>query len=146
MHGNFGQTNYATAKAAIIGLTQSLCVELASIGVTANAISPGGITRLTATMPGAAAPREADERGEDEFDPMDPSLCSPVVAWLASDEAAHVSGQVVRAVMEDLQLMRGWHVEQGVRSAGKRWDAEKLGATFATDLFRTRAPGLRLGG
>src|SRR5438132_1327191 len=56
LHGNFGQTNYATAKAAIVGLTQTLSLELASIGVTANVISPGGLTRLSSgTIPGAAA-------------------------------------------------------------------------------------------
>ena len=47
--GNFGQTNYGPAKAAIVGLTQTLSLELASIGVTVNAISPGGGTRLSGT-------------------------------------------------------------------------------------------------
>ncbi|HET6951876.1 MAG TPA: SDR family NAD(P)-dependent oxidoreductase [Acidimicrobiales bacterium] len=146
LHGNFGQTGYAAAKAAIIGLSLTLSLELAGMGVTVNVISPGGYTRLTATMPGAEPPREADERPEDEFDPMDPTLSSPVVAWLASDEAAHISGQVIRAVAEDAQLLRGWHVDAAVKNGGQRWDATKLGTLFATDLFRTRAPGLRLGG
>jgi len=46
--GNFGQSNYSAAKAAIAGMTQTLSLELASIGVTVNAISPGGLTRLSA--------------------------------------------------------------------------------------------------
>jgi len=146
LHGNFGQSNYATAKAAIVGLSQTLSVELASIGVTVNVISPGGLTRLSGTVPGFDPPKEADEHPADEFDPMDPSSGSPVVAWLASDEAGHVSGQVIRAIGEDVQLLRGWHVEAAVRSGGQRWDAGKLGSVFATDLFRTRAAGLRLGG
>src|SRR5690606_12824891 len=100
-HGNFGQTNYSAAKAAIVGLTQTLSLELASIGATANVISPGGRTRMSASMPGAAAPIEPDERSEDEFDPKDPSLGSPVVAWLASPEAGHISGQVIRALGEN---------------------------------------------
>ncbi|MCU4183449.1 SDR family NAD(P)-dependent oxidoreductase [Acidiferrimicrobium sp. IK] len=144
--GNFGQTNYATAKAAIVGMTLTLSLELASIGVTANVIGPGGLTRLSATMPGAPAPREADERDEDEFDPLDPTLSSPVVAWLASDEADHVSGQVIRAMGEKIFLMGGWTEDRVLSSGGKRWDATKLGAIFATDLFGTRAPGLRMGG
>jgi NAD(P)-dependent dehydrogenase (short-subunit alcohol dehydrogenase family) len=143
--GNFGQTNYATAKAAIVGLTQTLNLELAKIGVTANVIGPGGITRISATMSGAPV-REPDEIPDDEFDPYDPSHCCPVVAWLASDEAAHVSGQVIRAMGEKIHLMDGWTEAVTISNGGKRWDATKLGDLFATDVFRTRAPGLRLGG
>ncbi|WP_024795194.1 SDR family NAD(P)-dependent oxidoreductase [Tomitella biformata] len=146
LHGHFGQTNYGAAKAAIVGLTQTLSLELASIGATVNAISPGGRTRMSATMSGGQAAIEPDERGEDEFDPKDPSLGSPVVAWLASPEAAHVSGQVIRAMGEDIQWLRGWTPAATVSNGGKRWDANKLGAILATDVFGTRAPGLRFGG
>src|SRR5207302_103791 len=106
--GNIGQSNYATAKAAIVGMTLTMSLELASIGVTVNAISPGGLTRLSATIPGAPPPVEADERPEDEFDPKDPTLSSPVVAWLASDQAGYLSGQVIRALGEHIYLMGGW--------------------------------------
>ncbi|MGB8390536.1 SDR family NAD(P)-dependent oxidoreductase [Mycobacterium sp.] len=146
LHGHFGQTNYSAAKAAIVGLTQTLSLELASIGATANVISPGGRTRMSASMPGAAAPIEPDERAEDDFDPKDPSLGSPVVAWLASPEAGHVSGQVIRALGENLQLLKCWHPVATVSSGQKRWDANKLGVIMATDIFGTRNPGLRLGG
>jgi NAD(P)-dependent dehydrogenase (short-subunit alcohol dehydrogenase family) len=142
--GNFGQTNYAPAKAALVGLTQTLNVELSSIGVTVNCISPAGLTRLSGLMSGTAAP-EPDERPEDEFDKMDPSLCCPVVAWLASDEAGHVSGQVVRVIMDRLMIMDGWTEGRQVLANGQRWDANKLGAVFATKIFNTRAPGLSLG-
>jgi NAD(P)-dependent dehydrogenase (short-subunit alcohol dehydrogenase family) len=144
--GNFGQTNYGTAKAAIAGLTQTLSLELASIGVTVNAISPGGLTRLSGTISGAEAVAEPDERPEGEFDPKDPSLASPVVAWLASGEAGHVSGQVIRAIGEELSLMQGWAKRATISSGGKRWDASKLGQVMATEIFQTRAPGLRLSG
>ncbi|WP_009472444.1 SDR family NAD(P)-dependent oxidoreductase [Rhodococcus sp. JVH1] len=144
--GHFGQSNYGAAKAAIVGLTQTLSLELASIGATVNAISPGGRTRMSATMAGADAPIEPDERGEDEFDPKDPSLGSPVVAWLASPEAGHVSGQVIKALGENIQWLQGWTPVSTVSNGGKRWDANKLGAVMGTDVFRTRAAGLRLGG
>jgi NAD(P)-dependent dehydrogenase (short-subunit alcohol dehydrogenase family) len=143
--GNFGQTNYATAKAALVGLSLTLNLELASIGVTVNVIGPGGLTRLSAGLTGAD-PIEPGEGDENEFHPKDPSLCCPVVAWLASDEAGHVSGQVIRAMGEKIYLMGGWTEERTISNGGKRWDAEKLGALFATDLFGTRAPGLRMGG
>ena len=75
--GNFGQTSYATAKAAIAGLTQTLSLELYRMGVTVNAVGPAGATRITATMPGAPAVIEPDDLGDDEFNPMDPATSSP---------------------------------------------------------------------
>jgi NAD(P)-dependent dehydrogenase (short-subunit alcohol dehydrogenase family) len=146
--GNFGQSNYSAAKAAIAGLTQTLSLELASIGVTVNAIGPGGLTRLSAGVSnqGQAEVPEPDERDPDTFDPKDPSLACPVVAWLASEEAAYVSGQVIRAIGEHMYLMGGWTEQVTVSNHGQRWDATKLGTLFATDIFGVRAPGLRLGG
>lgn len=141
--GNFGQTNYATAKAAIVGLTLTLNLELSKLGVTANVIGPGGMTRISGTMRPDAV-REPDEIPEDEFDRFDPSLCAPVVAWLASDEAGYVSGQVIKAMGENIQLMNGWTEEVTLSNGGKRWNAETLGDLFAVDVFRTKAPGLRL--
>ncbi len=144
--GNFGQSNYSAAKAAIAGMTQTLSLELASIGVTVNAISPGGLTRLSAGVSGQAEVPEPDERDPEAFDPKDPSLCCPVAAWLASEEASYVSGQVIRAIGEHIQLMGGWTQRVSVSNHGRRWDATKLGALFAADIFGVRAPGLRLGG
>jgi NAD(P)-dependent dehydrogenase (short-subunit alcohol dehydrogenase family) len=141
--GNFGQSNYATAKAAIAGLTQTLSLELAKLGVTVNCVGPAAATRITATMPGAPAVIEADEVPEDEWNRMDPSVSSPLVAWLASDEAQHVSGQVIRAVGEDIIWMQGWSDGPRISNGGKRWDATTLGAKLGTDVFRTRTPGLR---
>jgi NAD(P)-dependent dehydrogenase (short-subunit alcohol dehydrogenase family) len=142
--GNFGQTNYATAKAAIVGLTLTLNLELASIGVTANVIGPAGVTRLSATVPGMPEPVEVDERSPEDFDPLDPSLCCPIVAWLASPEADHVSGQVIRVRSGDIILMGGWTEDVTVRCNSTRWDASTLGQVFSTKVFRTRAPGLDL--
>ena len=141
--GNFGQTNYATAKAAIVGMTQTLALELYRIGVTANAVGPSGLTRITATMPGMGEAFEPDEVPEDEFRPMDPANSSPLVAWLASEESQHVTGHVIRAIDDRIILMRGWTEQRVASSGGKRWDAETLGTVIATELFGTRAPGMR---
>lgn len=146
LQGHFGQTNYAAAKAGIVGLTQTLSLELASIGATVNAISPGGRTRMSASMPGSAPAIEPGELADDVFDPKDPSLGSPVVAWLASPEAGHVSGQVIKALGENIQWLQGWQPVATVSSGGKRWDATKLGHTMGVDVFGTRASGLRFGG
>ena len=140
--GNFGQTNYATAKAGIAGLTQTLSLELFKLGVTVNCVGPAAATRITGTMPNAPAVIEADEVPDDEFNPMDPSTSSPLVAWLASDDSQLVTGQVIRAVGDKIVLMKGW-ADGPTISTKKRWDAEKLGQQLATDVFFTRAPGLR---
>ena len=141
--GNFGQTNYATAKAGIAGMTQTLSLELAKMGVTVNCVGPAAATRITATMPGAPAVVEPDEVPDDEWNRMDPAVSSPLVAWLASDESQHVTGQVIRAVAENIILMKGWADGPTINNKGKRWDADKLGTQLNTDVFFTRAPGLR---
>jgi NAD(P)-dependent dehydrogenase (short-subunit alcohol dehydrogenase family) len=141
--GNFGQTNYAPAKAAIASLTQTLSLELYKLGVTVNAVGPAAATRITGTMPGAPAVIEPDDVPEDEWNRMDPAVSSPLVAWLASDESQLVTGQVIRAVAEDIILMQGWTDGAKISNGGKRWDAGKLGMQLATDVFGTRAPGLR---
>jgi NAD(P)-dependent dehydrogenase (short-subunit alcohol dehydrogenase family) len=141
--GNFGQTNYAPAKAAIASLTQTLSLELYKLGVTVNAVGPAAATRITGTMPGAPEVIEPDDVPEDEWNRMDPAVSSPLVAWLASDESQLVTGQVIRAVAEDIILMQGWTDGAKISNDGKRWDAGKLGMQLATDVFKTRAPGLR---
>jgi NAD(P)-dependent dehydrogenase (short-subunit alcohol dehydrogenase family) len=141
--GNFGQTNYATAKAGIAGLTQTLSLELHKLGVTVNCVGPAAATRITGTMPGAPEVIEADDVPEGEWNPMDPSVSSPLVAWLASDEAQHITGQVIRAVGTDIIWMKGWSDGPRLGNGATRWDATTLGTKLATDVFGTRAPGLR---
>ena len=143
LSGNFGQSNYATAKAAIVGLTLTTSLELYKMGITVNAVGPGGMTRLTATSAPGMESFEPDELGADEYHPMDPAGSSPLVAWLASDEAQHVTGQVIRAIHDKIYLMGGWTEDATISAGEKRWDATTLGTRMATDIFRTRAPGLR---
>jgi NAD(P)-dependent dehydrogenase (short-subunit alcohol dehydrogenase family) len=141
--GNFGQTNYAAAKGAIVGMTLTLALELHRIGVTANAVGPSGLTRITATMPGMGESFEPDEVPEDQYHPMDPANSSPLVAWLASDEAAHVTGQVIRSIEDRIIWMQGWKERRAVSSGGKKWDAKSLGTVMSTEIFETRHPGMR---
>ncbi|MDR3647713.1 MAG: SDR family NAD(P)-dependent oxidoreductase [Acidimicrobiales bacterium] len=141
--GNFGQTNYATAKAAVVGLTLTLALELNRLGVTVNAIGPAGATRITGTMPNAPTVVEPDEIPEDSFHPLDPAGSSPVVAWLASDEAQYVTGQVIRVIGDHIHLMRGWQEGASASNAGKRWDATKVGDVIASQIFGTQGRGLQ---
>jgi NAD(P)-dependent dehydrogenase (short-subunit alcohol dehydrogenase family) len=141
--GNFGQTGYATAKAAIVGLTLTLAQELYKTGVTVNCISPAGLTRITATVPGSAEAIEPDDVPEGEWNSMDPKNSSPVVAWLASDDAEYVTGQVIRVIHDRLILMQGWTEKRWVSCGDKAWNAEELGSIMATEIFGSRHPGMR---
>ena len=85
LRGNFGQTNYGGAKAAIMGMTFVWAVELAKYGITVNAMAPAGFTRMTEGLYQGAEP-PADQ---------DPALNAAIVAFLASEQASYVNGQVL---------------------------------------------------
>jgi NAD(P)-dependent dehydrogenase (short-subunit alcohol dehydrogenase family) len=142
LFGNVGQTNYGAAKAGIVGFTLTASLELARLGVTVNCIAPGGTTRIMGTIPGVGKDvvKEPDEY--DEWHELDPSISSPLVAWLASDEASYVSGQVFRAIGETIVLLEGWAYGPTISNGRARWDATTLGNRIGTDIFRSRAPGL----
>jgi NAD(P)-dependent dehydrogenase (short-subunit alcohol dehydrogenase family) len=141
--GNFGQSSYATAKAAIVGLTLTVAQELATSGVTVNCVGPSGLTRITATMPGMPDSFEPDEIADDDFHPMDPANSSPLVAWLASDDAAYVNGQVIRSLDDRIIWMQGWREKKTISNEGKKWDATKLPARMGGEVFGVRPQGLK---
>ncbi len=92
--GNAGQANYAAAKAGVIGLTKSVARELAGRGVRANAIAPGFIeTDMTAELPTAARDALLGEIAMKRFGT--PGEVASVVAFLAGDESAYITGQVL---------------------------------------------------
>ena len=92
--GNKGQTNYAASKAGLIGLTKAVAKEFASRNILANAIAPGFIeTEMTAAMtPEARKSLEGSIPLERLGSPKD---VAAMVAFLASDHAAYITGQVL---------------------------------------------------
>ena len=86
--GNPGQSNYGAAKAGIAAFTQIVAMEMQRYGVTVNVITPGARTRLTEKTFGDLTVAEG------QFDALAPENVAPMVAYLASDAAADITGQV----------------------------------------------------
>lgn len=94
LRGQFGQANYAAAKAGMIGFTKSIAQELAGKGITANCIAPGFIrTEMTLAMPQEIL--EAERRKIPAGELGDPADIAAAAAYLASDGAHFVTGQVL---------------------------------------------------
>ena len=94
MMGNAGQANYAAAKAGMIGLTKTTAKELASRGITCNAVAPGFIeTEMTDAMPESA--KEAVKSQIPLQRVGNTADIAEAVAFLASDRAAYITGQVI---------------------------------------------------
>lgn len=93
--GNVGQTNYSAAKAGVIGFTKATAKELASRGITVNAVSPGFIeTDITSGLPQHVKEKYLEAIPLGRFG--NPRDVAKVVAFLASDDASYITGEVVR--------------------------------------------------
>lgn len=92
--GNAGQANYAAAKAGLVGLTKSVARELASRSVRVNAVAPGFIeTDMTAALPDSARDAASASIAMKRFG--SPRDVAAAVAFLASDDADYITGQVI---------------------------------------------------
>ena len=122
LFGTVGQANYGAAKAGIVSLTTITALEMARYGVTANAISPIALTRMTGGIPGVAGGSPVPGgtgpggTGTEGFDPQDPANASGLVVYLASDASAWLTGQVFRVHGSRVQRLRGWRAAGEYRS------------------------------
>jgi NAD(P)-dependent dehydrogenase (short-subunit alcohol dehydrogenase family) len=148
LQGNVGQANYGAAKAGIAALTVISSLELARYGVRANAVAPGGMTRITGTLMKDATIIEPEFEEAAEFNRMDPRNSAPMVAWLASDEALHVTGQIFRAVGHSITHYEPWSLGPTIepKKGPRKWDPAEIGAAVNAQIFHSRAPGLQMGG
>jgi len=99
--GNFGQANYAAAKLGIIGLSKSIALDMGRFNVRSNCVSPFAWTRMIGTIP---TETEAEKARVEKIKQMGPEKIAPICAYLLSDAAKEVSGQIFGARMNELFL------------------------------------------
>ena len=132
LYGNVGQSNYGAAKAGIAGFTVIAAQELGRYGVTVNAVSPSARTRMTEQAFGSIA---APEEG---FDAFGPENIAPIVAYLASDDAAGITGQVFGVQGGSIALLQGWMPLEVIEKQATWEPAELL------DAIERLVPGKRI--
>jgi NAD(P)-dependent dehydrogenase (short-subunit alcohol dehydrogenase family) len=123
--GSVAQANYASAKGGIVSLVRSAAVGLHRYGVTANAIAPVARTRMSANVPAELA-----EMG-------DPEDIAPMVVYLLSDQAKHITGQVYTVVGSKIAV---WNQPTEVRAmwAEGRWTPEEIAARIDSNIGQER--------
>ena len=142
--GNFGQTNYAAAKAGIVAFARTWSLELARNGITVNAIVPTAWTQMTASIPSYAPLAERVAAGQglpaqvrrDHAIGM-PEDCAPLAVFLASDAAAEITGQAI-GIGGDKLTLYSHPAEANVRYHDGGWSAEQILSEWTATLAEHR--------
>src|SRR5262249_18813992 len=144
--GSVGQCNYAAAKAGIIGLPRSIARECGRYGITANAICPMAATRMTVNDAVIAGWKRRFESGllskadyEARLAMPGPEFVAPIVAYLCTDAAAEVNGQLFHA---ERSLIHTYQYGEVARSIYKYED----GGMFTVDELIQTIPGSLMSG
>lgn len=124
LQGSIGQSNYAAAKAGIAALTLNQAAELGRYGITANAIAPAARTGMTTAVESMAERMKKPDDGS--FDYWAPENVSSLIVWLASPEAAQVTGRIFEAEGGKISIADGWRTTEGV-DKGARWQPAEVG-------------------
>lgn len=142
--GNFGQTNYAAAKAGIVALARTWSMELQRSGVTVNAVIPTAWTQMTASIPIYSPLAERVAAGEplpgvvrrDHAIGM-PEDCAPLVVFLASEAAAGITGQAI-GIGGDRLTIYSHPGEASVSISEGGWTAEQIAQEWGASLEKYR--------
>ena len=125
--GNFGQTNYAAAKGAIASMTYTWAIELAKYGIRVNAIGPTGSTRMSATF------ASSKNTNHDNLPFIDPTSNGPLIAYLSSDLAKKISGQIFGCGGERLALMVQPHYGKTLKK-DEGWSLEDIDGVMTKEF------------
>ncbi|WP_169984455.1 SDR family NAD(P)-dependent oxidoreductase [Microbispora sp. H10836] len=139
--GNFGQTNYAAAKAGIVAMARTWALELARANITVNAVVPVAATEMTKTIPVFAPIIEESERTGRPFPEWlrrDEGLgtvedVAGLVVFLASDASAGVTGQAI-GIGGDRLALWSHPAEKAVAFADGGWTAETIAASWRSGV------------
>ena len=142
LQGSIGQSNYAAAKAGICALTLNQAAELGRYGITANAIAPAARTGMTTAVESMATRMAKPE--DDSFDYWAPENVSSVIVWLASAEAAHVTGRIFEAEGGKISIADGWRSTEGV-DKGAHWAPAEVGGAVK-ELLEKEVPAQKVYG
>jgi NAD(P)-dependent dehydrogenase (short-subunit alcohol dehydrogenase family) len=132
--GNAGQANYGAAKSAIAGLTRVVARDLGRYGVTCNAIAPRAWTRLVATIPGRDGNPDTDR-----IQQLDPDMIAPMVAYLATDDAWNVNGQIFLVYAGTVAVLQH-PVHWRTISSSEMWTLDQLSHMVPQMLEGVRNP------
>jgi NAD(P)-dependent dehydrogenase (short-subunit alcohol dehydrogenase family) len=134
--GNVGQANYAAAKLGIFGLTKVTALDMARYNVTANCISPFAWTRMIGTIP---TETEAQKARVEKVKRMGPEHIAPVAAFLASDAAKDVTGQVFGVRGKEIMLFGHERPIMRVHN-DEGWTPERIADMFPGTLQHHLVP------
>src|SRR5438093_10377367 len=134
--GNIGQANYAAAKLGIVGLTKVVALDMARYNVTANCISPFAWTRMIGTIPTETAAQKARV---EKIKKMSPAHIAPVAAFLASDAAKDITGQVIGVRGKEIMLFGHMRPIMRIHHADG-WTVERLSEMCAGTLQHHLVP------
>ena len=134
--GNFGQANYSAAKMGIVGLSNSIALDMSRFGIRSNCIAPFAWSRMIATIP-TTTPE--DERRVANLKTMTAAKIAPLVAFLAADESSDVTGQIFAVRKNEIFLfntprpIRSMHRSEG-------WTPESIAADLLPAFRRSFQP------
>ena len=122
LFGNFGQANYAAAKAGIAGFSRVMALELAKYGCTSNTISPGALTRMTIPL----RENRGENVGESDIESGGPQHIAPICAWLASDASAGITSEIFHTGRGGVAIMQQPKIIKQFKKRDGLWTMEEL--------------------
>jgi NAD(P)-dependent dehydrogenase (short-subunit alcohol dehydrogenase family) len=134
--GNFGQANYSAAKLGIVALSKSIALDMQRFGVRSNCIAPFAWSRMTSSIPAETPEQKARVA---KLQAMGPEKNAPLAVYLASDAAAHVTGQIFAARHNEIFI---FNHPRPVRSAHRAegWTPEAIAEHGMPALAGNLAP------